>query len=235
MLERAVARGPRAGARALIGATAPTSPTASPRSPRSRPVCAATITTGVGPGRAPHPEHELVPPRGAALRRVRLELLAPAPRFGSLRSLTDTVYNMNRAHLAPETPTFFECARRRRRAHGRHDLPDLPRPPPPRASRTRRRSRGSRRRRCFRAPGLGPARAVLRRPLRLARTGCRGQLGMPGPARPPHRLRRRLPRRARPVRLPAASRCPTTTPTRTATARTRRSPRSPPPTASSSG
>ena len=31
-----------------------------------------------------------------------------AQRFGIARQLTDTVYNMNRAHLSPDTPTVFE-------------------------------------------------------------------------------------------------------------------------------
>ena len=31
-----------------------------------------------------------------------------AQRFGIARQLTDTVYNMNRAHLSEHTPTVFE-------------------------------------------------------------------------------------------------------------------------------
>jgi hypothetical protein len=34
--------------------------------------------------------------------------LRAAQRFGFARQLTDTVYNMNRAHLSPDTPTVFE-------------------------------------------------------------------------------------------------------------------------------
>ena len=69
-----------------------------------------------------------------------------------------------------------------------------------------------------RASGADPPRhgAVMRRPrhgpeelfyadiFASRETGCRSQLGLPGIARPAHRLRRRLPRRARPLRLPAA-------------------------------
>ena len=47
--------------------------------PSVTPVCAATITTGDGPRPPSDPEHELVPPRGGPLRRVRLELLGQPP------------------------------------------------------------------------------------------------------------------------------------------------------------
>ena len=59
------------------------------------------------PRPAPDPEHELVPPRGGALRRVRVELLATR-QFGVVRSLTDTVYRMNAEHLSNDTLTVFE-------------------------------------------------------------------------------------------------------------------------------
>ena len=45
--------------------------------------------------------------------------LRAAQRFGIARQLTDTVYNLNQAHLARDLPTIFEAPRRRRRAHGR--------------------------------------------------------------------------------------------------------------------
>ena len=104
-----------------------------------------------------------------------------------------------------DAPTVFEHARRRRRAHRRHDLPDLPRPPPPRARPARRALTRAGQAAQFRHAGLR-ARASSSTPTcsPRARRGCRSQLGLPGAARPALRLRRRLPRRARPVRLPAA-------------------------------
>jgi len=102
-----------------------------------------------------------------------------ALRFGLGRQLTDLVYNMNGAHLAPDALTVFERLDRRRPAHRRHDLSDLPRPPPAAAG-----------------PGLGADRiaalALVRRPVMGPRelfyadifssrdTGCRGTLGLPG-------------------------------------------------------
>ena len=125
-----------------------------------------------------------------------------AQRFGIARQLTDTVYNMNRAHLAAETPTRVRDARRRRRAHGRHDLPDVPRAPPPRAA--ARHALYARRRGADAPPGDGPARAVLRRHLRLAPDGLPLGAGHARRPRPPLRLRLGVHGRARPVRLPAA-------------------------------
>ena len=52
--------------------------------------------------------------------------------------------------------------------------------------------------------GPGPARALLRRPVRVAPDGLPVAARAAGHARPARRLRRRLPRRARPLRLPAA-------------------------------
>ena len=60
-----------------------TSTTASRPSRRSRRCARRSIATGVGPGRAPHPVDELVPPRRGALRRVRLELQGVAARSAS--------------------------------------------------------------------------------------------------------------------------------------------------------
>ena len=75
--------------------------------PSITPVAAASITTGLGPA-----EH-LIPSmnwyhRGEE-RYVEYGSSLPATRtFGVLRSLQDTVYNMNLAHLSQEHATVFE-------------------------------------------------------------------------------------------------------------------------------
>ena len=158
----------------------------------------------------------------------------PATRaFGVVRSLYDTVYNMNLAHLTPGAQDGVRAPRRRRPAHRLHHLPDLPRPPPPRALGR------------LALPPLAEA-AQFRHAVWGARelfyadlfdsrdTGCTPRSACPASA----------------TATPAAwaptwwrttcstsccSRCPTTTPTRTGRARRARSSRSPRPTARSSG
>jgi len=75
--------------------------------PSVTPVCAASIITGASPDRHHIPgmnwylrEEERYVEYGSSLRS--------AQRFGIARQLTDTVYNMNRAHLSARTPTVFE-------------------------------------------------------------------------------------------------------------------------------
>ena len=75
--------------------------------PSVTPVCAASIVTGVAqdehliPGMNWfHREEYRYVEYGSSFRA--------AQRFGIARQLTDTVYNMNRAHLSPDTPTVFE-------------------------------------------------------------------------------------------------------------------------------
>src|SRR5271154_6416722 len=75
--------------------------------PSVTPVCAASIVTGVAQDahRIPgmnwfHREEDRYVEYGSSFRA--------AQRFGISRQLTDTVYNMNRAHLSLETPTVFE-------------------------------------------------------------------------------------------------------------------------------
>ena len=75
--------------------------------PSVTPVCAATITTGVGP------EQHLIPSMNwyhrLEQRYVEYGSSFSATRqFGVVRSLTDTVYRMNAEHLSDETPTVFE-------------------------------------------------------------------------------------------------------------------------------
>jgi Type I phosphodiesterase / nucleotide pyrophosphatase len=75
--------------------------------PSLTPVAASAITTGLGP------EEHLIPSmnwyhRGEE-RYVEYGSSFPATRaFGIFRSLQDTVYNMNLAHLAQDRPTLFE-------------------------------------------------------------------------------------------------------------------------------
>ncbi len=125
-----------------------------------------------------------------------------AQRFGITRQLTDTVYNMNRAHLSARDADRLRVARRRRGPHGRNDVPDVPRPPPPRAGPRQRPL--ARRRGADAASGDGSARAVLRRHLRLAAHALPLGAGHARDTRPPFRLRLGVHGRARPVRLPAA-------------------------------
>jgi hypothetical protein len=75
--------------------------------PSVTPVCAASIVTGRGQDdhHIPamnwfHREENRYVEYGSSFRS--------AQRFGIARQLTDTVYNMNRAHLSEATPTVFE-------------------------------------------------------------------------------------------------------------------------------
>src|SRR5689334_1734249 len=75
--------------------------------PSVTPVCAASIVTGRGQDEHMipamnwyHREEERYVEYGSSFRA--------AQRFGIARQLTDTVYNMNRAHLASGTETVFE-------------------------------------------------------------------------------------------------------------------------------
>src|SRR6195256_5173952 len=75
--------------------------------PSVTPVCAASIVTGTGQDRHHipamnwyHREEQRYVEYGSSFRASQ--------RFGIARQLTDTVYNMNRAHLSADTPTVFE-------------------------------------------------------------------------------------------------------------------------------
>jgi hypothetical protein len=106
MLERAVAAGAAPTLATLMerGRYVPDCVSAFPS---VTPVCAASIVTGVGQDahHIPamnwfHREEERYVEYGSSFRA--------AARFGIPRQLTDTVYNMNRAHLSHDTPTVFE-------------------------------------------------------------------------------------------------------------------------------
>ncbi len=106
MLERTVASGAAPVLQTLIerGRYMPACVAAFPS---VTPVCAASIVTGVAqdehliPGMNwYHREESRYVEYGSSFRS--------AQRFGIARQLTDTVYNMNRAHLSALTPTVFE-------------------------------------------------------------------------------------------------------------------------------
>jgi hypothetical protein len=75
--------------------------------PSVTPVCAASIVTGVGQDR------HLIPSmnwfhRGEGRYIEYGSSFRASRRFGLARQLTDTIYNMNRAHLAADELTIFE-------------------------------------------------------------------------------------------------------------------------------
>jgi hypothetical protein len=107
MLERAVAEGVAPMLATLIerGRYVPDCVAAFPS---VTPVCAASIVTGVA-----QDEH-LIPGMNWFSREENRYIeygssLRAAQRFGIVKQLTDTVYNMNRAHLSPDTLTVFEA------------------------------------------------------------------------------------------------------------------------------
>ena len=107
MLERAIAEGAVPMLKLLVerGTYVPDCVAAFPS---VTPVCAASIVTGVA-----QDEH-LIPAMNwfhrAENRYVEYgSSFRSAQRFGIARQLTDTVYNMNRAHLSADTETVFEA------------------------------------------------------------------------------------------------------------------------------
>ena len=106
MLERAVAEG-AAPMLATLMQRGRYVPDCVAAFPSVTPVCAASIVTGVAQDEHMIPgmnwfhreEHRYVE-YGSSFRASQ--------RFGIARQLTDTVYNMNRAHLSPDTLTVFE-------------------------------------------------------------------------------------------------------------------------------
>src|SRR5438270_546988 len=106
MLERAIATG-RAPALARIRSEGVYVDDCVAAFPSVTPVCAATITTGVGP------DQHLIPSMNwyhrEEARYVEYGSSFSASRqFGVLRSLTDTVYRMNAEHLSHDVETVFE-------------------------------------------------------------------------------------------------------------------------------
>jgi hypothetical protein len=106
MLERAIALG-RAPALAQIRERGTYVADCVAAFPSVTPVCAATIATGVGPDQHWIPSMNWYHREEA--RYVEYGSSFSASRqFGMLRSLTDTVYRMNAEHLSPEIETVFE-------------------------------------------------------------------------------------------------------------------------------
>ena len=106
MLERAVADG-RAPTLATLMERGSYVDSCAAVFPSVTPVCAASIATGVGQDRHLIPsmnwyfrDESRYVEYGSSFRAAR--------RFGIARQLTDTVYNMNRSHLAADVPTIFE-------------------------------------------------------------------------------------------------------------------------------
>ena len=107
MLERTIAAG-RAPAMAAIRERGAFVPNCAAAFPSVTPVCAATITTGVGPDahRIPsmnwyHRDEARYIEYGSSFSASR--------QFGVLRSLNDTVYRMNAEHLAGDVTTVYEA------------------------------------------------------------------------------------------------------------------------------
>ena len=145
--------------------------------PSVTPVCAASIVTGTG-----QDEH-LIPAMNWYHREEQRYVeygssFRAAQRFGIARQLTDTVYNMNRAHLSELTPTVFEslddAAVRTAgttylmyRGRHRHE-------PQRDTALTRVAST------LMRHPVMGPRELFYADIFASRRTGCRSGLGMPG-------------------------------------------------------
>ncbi len=177
MLDRAIAAG-RAPALARIAQNGVYVNDVVAAFPSVTPVCAATITTGVGP------DEHLIPSMNwyhrLEERYVEYGSSFSATRqFGVMRSLTDTIYRMNAEHLSDDTPTVFESLDDRglRTAgttyliyRGRHEHQVAQESPLARLVTST----------LFRRTILGPQELFYADLYASRRTGCRGQLGMPG-------------------------------------------------------
>jgi len=106
MLERAIAAG-RAPAMARIRAEGAYTGECAAAFPSVTPVCAATITTGVGPDRHHIPSMNWFS-RDEGRYIEYGSSFSASRQFGVLRSLTDTVYRMNAEHLSKDVETVFE-------------------------------------------------------------------------------------------------------------------------------
>src|ERR1700677_4830130 len=106
MLERAIAAG-RAPAMATVRERGVYVDDCAAAFPSVTPVCAATITTGVGP------DQHFIPSMNWYHREEGRYIeygssFSASRQFGVLRSLTDTVYRMNAEHLSHDVETVFE-------------------------------------------------------------------------------------------------------------------------------
>jgi hypothetical protein len=176
MLERAIATGVAPVLERLV-AGGRYVPNCAAAFPSVTPVCAASIVTGVSQDRHEIPgmnwfhrdEHRYVE-YGSSFRA--------AQRFGIARQLTDTVYNMNGAHLSAATPTVFEtlddagvrtAGTTYLMYRGRH------RHEPQRDTALTRVASA-----LVRHPVMGPRELFYADVFASQRTGCRSNLGMPG-------------------------------------------------------
>ena len=176
MLERAVATG-RAPALATLIERGHHVRDCVAAFPSVTPVCSASIATGTGPDRHHIPSMNWY--HRAEARYVEYGTSFRASQaFGFKRSLTDTIYNMNREHLAADTPTFFEtlddagvrtAGTTYLMYRGRHEHA-----PSTETALTRIAST------VFREPVHGPREFFYADIFASRRTGCRSQLGLPG-------------------------------------------------------
>jgi hypothetical protein len=176
MLERAVAQGRAPILKAIMERGAYVDDCVA-AFPSVTPVCAASIATGAGPDRHRIPSMNWYD-RDEGRYVEYGSSFGASRRAGVLRSLTDTVYNMNARHLAPEVPTVYErlddAGLRTAgttyliyRGRHRHQL----------AGETAlARIAGA----VFRDSVMGPRELFYADLFASRRTGCRGQLGMPG-------------------------------------------------------
>ena len=177
MLERAVAGG-RAPAMARIMQQGVYVGDCVAAFPSVTPVCAATITTGVGP------DQHLIPSMNWYHREEERYIeygssFSASRQFGVVRSLTDTVYRMNDEHLSHDVDTVFESlddADVRTagttyliyRGRHRHEVAN--------ESALARIVTST----LFRRTIYGPQELFYADLYASRRTGCRGQLGLPG-------------------------------------------------------
>lgn len=177
MLDRAIATG-RAPAMARIREEGVYVDDCVAAFPSVTPVCAATITTGVGP------DEHLIPSMNWYHREEGRYVeygssFSASRQFGVLRSLTDTVYRMNAEHLSHDIETVFESLDDRDvrtagttyliyRGRHQHDVAN--------ESALARIVTST----LFRRTIDGPLELFYADLYASRKTGCRGQLGMPG-------------------------------------------------------
>src|SRR4051812_23873833 len=176
MLERAVATGRAPTLRAIMERGTYVDDCVA-AFPSVTPTCAATIATGAGPD-----EHH-IPSMNWYLRAERRYVeygssFSASRRFGLTRQLTDTVYNMNGAHLSKGVQTVFEVlddagvrtagtTYLMYRGRHRHEVA---------RDTALARVAGA----MFRESVLGPRELFYADIFASRRTPCRSQLGMPG-------------------------------------------------------
>jgi predicted AlkP superfamily pyrophosphatase or phosphodiesterase len=177
MLERAIAAG-RAPAMALVRERGVYVDDCVAAFPSVTPVCAATITTGVGPDQHGIPSMNWYH-RDEARYVEYGSSFSASRQFGVLRSLTDTVYRMNSEHLSHDVETVFESlddadVRTAGTTYliyrGRHEHEVAQESALARIVTST----------LFRRTILGPKELFYADLYASRKTGCKGQLGLPG-------------------------------------------------------